>query len=299
MTAPEEEKLQGPSVNSIDQEALRCLMDADPYIKKRLTGQTNVALGDNQNRFNSPQEVWNDNAVQFHNGRVTYLDLSGHRIKKLPSEPFQSLTKLETLNLGGTDIPVTQLLAAIQGCMRSLRQLFLGGNGLRNVGFVSLVEGVLSKEINKLQKLDVRYNDIGPQGVVALSKILGKDKCPIEFLYMEGNEIGDEGARALSDCLQNNNACLKEIFLGANRIGVEGARAFAKAIETNKSLTKLYLEGNRIGEEGGAALTAALLTWKGEAPLKKLFVDNNGIGKEQSEQLAKALNSESIIGGVC
>jgi hypothetical protein len=306
---------------------LTALMEADPYIRKRLCGTTSnvvsaAAFDDNSNAAASPDaakredildcdidmdwthvEKWNSVAVKFDasSGHVAHLDLSGHRIKYLPFEPFETFKELQTLNLGGTDVPVAQLVEAVKHCCSTLQNLHLGGNGLRDVGLMTLVPELVCSKAPHLKKLDVRYNDIGPVGVAALSETLGQNECEcaIELLYLEGNDVGDKGAASLATALTKENACLKELFLGSNHIETSGALSLAASLERNTTLTKLYLEGNRIGSEGGAAFSEALEKFNGEATLKKLFVDNNGLGKEQSERLARALNSGSTIGEMC
>ena len=63
----------------------------------------------------------------------------------------------------------------------------------------------------------------------------------------------------------------------------------------NNTLCKLYLEGNQIGLQGADAFSSVLEELRGVSRLQYLYVDNNNIGKNSSERLAKALNSATMI----
>ena len=92
---------------------------------------------------------------------------------------------------------------------------------------------------------------------------------------------------------------IKELYLGANQIGSVGAKALADGITNNGHLEKLYLESNFIGEIGANAFKNVLLDQQSRQckVLGKLYVDNNGIGKEAATSLGRALGSEGLIDG--
>ena len=66
------------------------------------------------------------------------------------------------------------------------------------------------------QKLDLRKNKIGDDGMRALADALAAGKCPaLEKLHLMHNQIGDDGMRALADAVAAAPS-LKEIGLRDN-----------------------------------------------------------------------------------
>mmetsp|Transcript_26297 Transcript_26297/g.64107 ORF Transcript_26297/g.64107 Transcript_26297/m.64107 type:complete len:299 (+) Transcript_26297:50-946(+) len=235
-------------------------------------------------------------------GHLTLLDIGGKRLYKgfpAPMDVFAHFTRLHTINLAGTDLPLKDIMEILNRLVNQLESVFVGGNGLRVQGGVKLGEWVpLAK---RLRKLDVRYNDLEGDGMEGLC--IGLQENPsVQLFYAEGNQIGDKGAKAIANLLQQDDSLssLQSLFLGANQIGSQGAKDFASTLSQNKTLTKLYLEGNNIGLEGANAFSDALEAMNNGtttgATLQHLFVDNNNIGKEGSKRLAKALNSATAIG---
>lgn len=291
-------------------EAIQLITSTDATVAKKLP-QTKQC----PNKIKDWHDISNTVKIDDATGHITLLDLgAGGRIRKLPAEAFNKLPKLKTLNLGGTDLPIDSIIAVLRACP-SLEHVYLGGNGIGSAGMKQLCEQVLMRN-NIIEKLDVRYNDIGPDGCEALADLvfLSSSNCSsscgtrcscIRHLYLEGNDIGDRGAVALAKALKCYDQCkIQELFLGANKIGSTGAKALAESLGgvASSKLEKLYLEGNSIGPEGAKAFEGALNRLyagnDGEASLKKLFVDNNGIGKEGSEALGRALRSDSMIGSI-
>lgn len=248
---------------------------------------------------------------------VSFIDLGGRRLHRgLPMSPppFDHFSQLTTLNLAGTDLPLSDTMTVLEQ-LKALESLYIGGNGLGVAGGKALGAWLRSggPSSRSLKKLDLRYNDIGGAGMMALCQGLSSSSSSsstntVQQLYVEGNGIGDEGAAALAELLveQGNqqkeqhvkgveNVGLREVFLGANNIQALGARKLAASLYTNKQLFKLYLEGNNIGLEGANAFSAVLEELNGDTGLRKLFVDNNNIGKEGSKRLAETLNSGSAI----
>ncbi|XP_067056241.1 protein NLRC3-like [Acropora muricata] len=95
-----------------------------------------------------------------------------------------------------------------------------------------------------LTHLDLAYNDIGDEAVVALGKAL-ESNTSLTYLDLSIDpdwceEIGPSGASALARALLKNST-LKCLVLACNSIGDLGALAFANALRTNSSLTQLDL----------------------------------------------------------
>ena len=105
------------------------------------------------------------------------------------------------------------------------------------------------------------------------------------------NDIGDEGVIAISEALKTNST-LTELMLESrydlkNKIGPAGAQALADMLKVNSPLVSLNLEDNEIGDEGTAALAAVLPS----SPLVSLDLAGNDIGKEGAASLAAVLSS--------
>jgi Ran GTPase-activating protein (RanGAP) involved in mRNA processing and transport len=246
-------------------------------------------------KWSSPQnESLNVSAdtVQFdENGNVVFLNLGGMRLRSLPANAFASLDKLQTLNLGGTDLPLAQLETVLSNLV-AIESLLLGGNSLGPKGAAMVANTVVPTK-STLQHLDLRFNEIGDEGVTALANTLAKNTS-IKFLYLEGNQITQVGCSALAKALLENST-VEELYLGANDIGPDGAASLAEVISTNTTLRKLFVDGNQLGPQGANAFSEALERLDGKATLTQLYADNNNLGKEAAKRLAKALNSNTVV----
>ncbi|GAX20702.1 hypothetical protein FisN_7Hu011 [Fistulifera solaris] len=226
--------------------------------------------------------------IQFDNNQhnVVSLNLGTKRIRNIDITAFDHFPYLQTLNLGGTDLPVAEVMNILAKVAPSIQHLFLGGLGLRDEGAIAVTQFLSSA--TQLIKIDLRYNDIGAAGLQGWPSLPNT----LRFLYLEGNNLQDAGATTLATLLESSN--VEQVFLGANRIGPAGAQALAHILP-HSQITKLYLEGNRIGIEGAEHFINALERDRSSIILQHLYADNNDIGKESSKRLAKALNLESMI----
>ena len=240
--------------------------------------------------------AWPSDQVGFdESGKLVLLNLGNKRLRLgLPLDPTVTFSALQTLNLGGTDLPPQDTVRILTDVAGTIEHLYLGGNMLNNVGAALLGTWLSTMKPKCLVHLDVRFNDIGPEGADALCQGLEANPTVVR-LYLEGNVLGDAGASYVARFLRVPDCPVQQLFLGANQIGPVGAMHLASVLTTNKTLTKLYLEGNSILEGGADAFTKALNECEFTA-LKHLFCDNNNIGKEGSQRLAKALNSDTLIG---
>ena len=88
---------------------------------------------------------------------------------------------------------------------------------------------------------------------------------PLKSAKLDFNDIGDEGVVAISEALKTNST-LTELGLAsspvsANKIGPAGAQALADMLKVNSALTTLDLYRNNIGDEGVKALAGVLPKW--------------------------------------
>jgi hypothetical protein len=283
--------------------------------------------------------------VQFdENGCVISLDLGGKRLHRgfvtsnQPSKiatkvapKFDLFKKLKTLNLAGTDISMDEISHVLLQIHSTIEVLYLGGNGLGTKGGKAIASwlspssslSTSSPPPSHLVKLDLRYNDLGDEGMKFLccdgimQMASSSSSCKLTQLYVEGNNIGDVGVDALARLLiyqgtsistvtsdshkeegERDHSGLREVYLGANKITHIGAKALASALHSNKLITKIFLEGNQIGVQGANAFSDVLEGLNGDTSLQQLYVDDNNIGKEGSKRLAKALNSRTAIGDI-
>ena len=88
---------------------------------------------------------------------------------------------------------------------------------------------------------------------------------PLKSANLGLNDIGDEGVIAISEALKTNST-LTELGLDSwsrstNKIGPAGAQALADMLKVNRPLTALNLRYNDIGVEGGKAIAEVLPKW--------------------------------------
>ena len=93
--------------------------------------------------------------------------------------------------------------------------------------------------IKKLKKLDLRYNDISPNGAETLAQTLPLPK--LKTLILKHNFFADEGTVALANSPSFPN--LEKLQLGWNEVRDTGALALANSKNFPK-LKKLDLRGN-------------------------------------------------------
>ena len=107
----------------------------------------------------------------------------------------------------------------------------IGDNGLQ----------ILLKQefVSDLKKIDLRYNEISPDGARLLANAGPFKK--LKTLILKHNFLSDEGAKALAS--SKGFAQLKDLQLGWNEIRDAGALAFAKS-KNFPNLKKLDLRGN-------------------------------------------------------
>ena len=174
-------------------------------------------------------------------------------------------------------------------------------------------------EVIKIQTLDLRGEEIGEAGIVALSSAL-KMNTTIQHLTIScgtfredhkdpslekaslkikhywqlpeqkpGCVIGEDGMEALSSALSINTT-LKCLNINGNNFGDKGASHLAKALG-HTSLQEIDISNCGIGEEGMVALSSALST---NTTLECLLVHGNSFGDKGVSHLAVALGHTSL-----
>ena len=145
-----------------------------------------------------------------------------------------------------------------------------------------------------LTHLDLKHNDIGDEGAVALGKAL-ESNTTLTYLNLSIEpvislkQIGPSGGSALARALTLNST-LKCLVLGHNFIRDSGALAFADSLRTNSSLTQLDLSWNGISGLGTEAICKAL---QFNHVMTHLILGANTISDSGAEALARALQSSA------
>lgn len=93
-----------------------------------------------------------------------------------------------------------------------------------------------------LQKLDLKYGNIGDEGSIAFAKAL-ESNSTLKILELHRNQIGSEGAKALARALVSNSTLIK-LDLQNNNIDDEGASALKNVLGSNSRVRELGLFGN-------------------------------------------------------
>jgi hypothetical protein len=109
---------------------------------------------------------------------------------------------------------------------------------------------------NTITTLKLSANDIGDEGVIALSQALARNAA-ITNLNLAFNNIGDEGVEALARILARNTT-ITNLNLSFNNIGDKGVEALSQALAINTTITTLNLSSNNIKDRGGKLLADAL-----------------------------------------
>ena len=317
-------------------EHLRALRDANPRLKSKLNPQplqpqhppsalsifgddfflpgasatttTTVSGREEDILDDTDTRYWKKIATFDTKGNIHTLSLSGIRLVNVEAIVPTWIGTAVILNLANSNLAPTDLANILRDTNsntsatsynKRLQQIRLGGNGLGESGLQTILQGSMSW-LESLTLLDLRYNDMGPEGGKALVGALKQQKTLlVRTLYLEGNRLGDDGAGALASLLE-----LEEVYLGQNEIGPEGAAKLAPT--ATRHWKKLYLEGNHIGTAGAKSFLTALLQQEDydetkssdtTTTLEKLYVDNNGMDKDISQKLGAALGSPTMIGG--
>eukprot|EP00294_Goniomonas_avonlea_P013363 CAMPEP_0114555778 /NCGR_PEP_ID=MMETSP0114-20121206/8934_1 /TAXON_ID=31324 /ORGANISM="Goniomonas sp, Strain m" /LENGTH=669 /DNA_ID=CAMNT_0001740933 /DNA_START=19 /DNA_END=2029 /DNA_ORIENTATION=- len=132
-------------------------------------------------------------------------------------------------------------------------RLNLSHNQLGPLGAQLLTVALL--DVNSIFALNVAGNGFLNEGAACFAGAITTDT--LAFLDLSLNDIGPEGITALSTPL-SHSPNLAVLSLSQNQVGPTGATSLAKALETNTSLRVLHLEGTAIGVEGWAAIRPAL-----------------------------------------
>ena len=120
----------------------------------------------------------------------------------------------------------------------------------------------LFKNLDKLESLSLRCNDLNDEMAIALGEGLAFKK-EIRTLDLGENLISGGGIKAIGDSLKTH-VRLHQLFLDNNRFsGEEAAQGLAECLKNKQDLRILNLDNNKIGEEGAIHIAKNLKNVKG------------------------------------
>lgn len=191
-------------------------------------------------------------------------------------------------------------VADLLGHNESIRTLDLVNTQLGDAGLRSLCD-VLAHRNRTVRRLYLGGNGIGPGGASALADVL-RHNPSVRALLLSANRLGDAGAAALADGLRANRT-LETLGLAANGIGPAGMSAVLAAARDHPSLVKLDLgycasapavgaTENRVGDAGVAAAADVLATSR---VLRELDLRRTGLTADGLATLADALERNATL----
>ncbi|NUX01354.1 hypothetical protein GO685_02370 [Wolbachia endosymbiont of Madathamugadia hiepei] len=144
---------------------------------------------------------------------------------------------------------VIENLQQHKGDLSNITQFSLRNSDIKNEDLMALID-LLHDKLQNLKWLDLSYNNIGNEGVLALSKAFENGKLQnLRKLYLFSNNIGNEGVLALSKAFENDKLQnLKWLDLSYNNIGNEGALALNEALR-ERELLRFDLSHNNTENE--------------------------------------------------
>jgi Ran GTPase-activating protein (RanGAP) involved in mRNA processing and transport len=181
-----------------------------------------------------------------------------------------------------------------------LCKLDIRWNSIDDEGMLALAN-VLgnNRYFRSLRELDVSNNTIGPKGAMHLAKAFRQPGAvpSLRVLNLCQTDIDDEGASALADTLKVAGAVpfLLDLNLTDSLIGPDGAKALATALVQSgatRCLQVFNIGFNNIEGAGAIALADAVRVC---STLKELYLDRNDIDDAGADALGQALGEKNTF----
>lgn len=200
-----------------------------------------------------------------------------------------------------------------------LTEVDLSGHRHIDPGLFKELVARMVPQLVRLNTLDLKNNNIGPEEAVRLFEALHKHCKKLRYLDVSDNNLGDESMKALTPILSDGslealglssnylspcgavelargierNTTLEELALGFNELGDFGVLELADVVMSHPGLKMLDLSGNEIMDYGVSVLAYELKSKK--SPLRQLHLGNNKIGDSGLDALSDALCSSSSL----
>ncbi|XP_020773844.1 leucine-rich repeat-containing protein 45 [Boleophthalmus pectinirostris] len=186
------------------------------------------------------------------------LDLSAH---SLSADTCSVLSRTLHKNHSVTELLLSDCMLSEEGAIAlltgligntSLKVLDLKGNNLRAAG--AEVLGRMLAQNNSLNRLVLEWNALGlwDEAFSLFCEGLASNSS-LKELDLRNNQINPQGASELSQALRRNNS-LEMLDLRWNNIGLLGGRSLLEALQKNKCLVQLEMAGNNIPSDMVRAL---------------------------------------------
>ena len=140
------------------------------------------------------------------------------------------------IKLSGVTVTVEDR-EVISNMMSSLRELYIGRNGLYDEG-AELLSGGLAKT-SSLKVLSAWKCNILTKGAIALANALSKNTS-LEKLDLRSNSIDDDGAVAFANVLSKDNETLSALDVRENIFSPKGTTALEQMERNKNSFTCLH-----------------------------------------------------------
>ena len=259
--------------------------------------------------------------LKQHKGSLEELHLDGNTVGDVAAHLYESLInheKLRVLNLRWckmTPDNIRALSAGLKQHKGSLEELHLNGNT------VGEAAGDLSKSLishNKLNVLNLRWCDMTPDDIRALSTGLKQHKGNLEGLHLDRNTVGDAVGDLCKSLINHDNLCV--LKLSGCEMTPDDIRVLSAGLKQHKgSIEKLHLDGNTVGDAAGdlskslinhdklcvlklsscemipddiRVLSAGLKQHKGS--IEKLHLDGNTVGDAAGDLSKSLINHDKL-----
>ena len=126
----------------------------------------------------------------------------------------------------------------------SLTTLYISNN---NITYEAADDIAAVISCNAIQVLDVSSNCLGTIGITKVAKAL-QSVCTLTHLYISNNEITDKATGGIAAAI-SCNPYLEEFDIGYNFIQGRGATKIAKSLQQISTLKKLFMNNNKITDE--------------------------------------------------
>lgn len=160
--------------------------------------------------------------------------------------------------------------------------------GPRNIG--DLMESLKPNTFSKHFLLG--NNIISPTGAKAIAAFIDEYPERFETWCLAGNCIDNDSFSLLTSCMVKSS-CITNVWMKRNPLGPKAAHDVFRLITESKYLRTLDLDQTQLGDEGVANLFRMLYQHRSGIllPLRHIYLNACGIGKEASLQIAEYLGS--------
>eukprot|EP00944_MAST-04C_sp_MAST-4C-sp1_P010842 g10842.t1 len=191
---------------------------------------------------------------------------------------------------GGTELLVSGLVLN-----QTVRYLDCSDNEMGVVGAMALASYLANN--NVLRVLNAGCNKFGGKGTEQLAGVFIESRNQtLQSLDMRGNNLGRAGGIAMGQAIRGNPKSLTALNLRDNGIDSTASNEIGLGIEENDTLFHLDLSKNRIYDDGVIAIFKGMLKNKS---ILSLRLGYNNIKARGAKSVAKILRSNKTLTELC